>query len=131
MSANTVAIAGNVSSDVTIAYSPNGHAVANFTVAVNDRRFDQATGTWTDAEPAFIRCSVWRRPAENAAETLRTGSRIVVVGKMRTNTVESADGSKRTYTELEADEVAVSLKFATATVTKNTRAAAAEPTTAA
>jgi single-strand DNA-binding protein len=121
MSGETVlTIVGNLTADPELRFTPAGHAVTGFTVASTPRTFNKATNEWTDGDPLFLRCSVWRQPAENTAESLTKGARVVVVGRLRQRTYEK-DGQQRTVIELEADEVAPSLRYATAKVAKATR----------
>lgn len=115
-----ITIVGNLVADADLRYTPNGQAVANFTVASTPRYRDQQSGEWKDAESLFLRCNVWRQQAENVAESLQRGMRVVVQGRLKQRSYEK-DGEKRTVYEIEADDVAVSLKNATAKVTKAQR----------
>ncbi|MER7011523.1 single-stranded DNA-binding protein [Saccharopolyspora sp. NPDC000359] len=119
-----ITIAGTVVADPEIRYTASGAAVANFTVAANDRRFDRDRNEWVDAGATFLRCSIWRQAAENVAETLTKGTRVLVTGVLRQRSYEK-DGQTRYAFEVDATEVAVSLKFATAEVKKATRTAGA------
>lgn len=122
MSGETIiTVVGNLVADVELRFTPSGTAVARFTVASTPRTLDRQTGEWTDGDPLFLPCTIWRQPAENAAETLGRGMRIVVSGRLRQRSFETKDGEKRTVVELDVDEVGPSLKFATATVTKVVR----------
>ena len=118
---NQITIVGNLTDDPELRYTPNGAAVANFRVAVSRRFKDPQSGEWKDAETSFFTVNVWRSMAENAAETLTRGSRVVVVGRLKQRSWETAEGDKRTVIEIEADEVAPSLKWATAKVEKQSR----------
>ena len=119
MSDNDYKIAGNLTSDPELRFIPSGAAVTNFTVANTPRRFNKDTNQWEDAgETLFMRVNVWRALAENVAETLSKGDRVVVTGRLVQRSYETKEGEKRTVIELEADEVAVSLLRATARVTK-------------
>ncbi|MFI9504204.1 single-stranded DNA-binding protein [Nocardia sp. NPDC052566] len=119
MSGETVAtLIGNLTADPELRYTPSGVPVANFTVASTPRYFDRGTNEWKDAEALFMRCSVWREAAENVAETLTRGSRVIVHGRLKQRSYETREGDKRTVVELEADEVGAALKFATAKVTR-------------
>jgi single-strand DNA-binding protein len=120
-SENQVTIVGNLTDDPELRYTPNGAAVVNFTVAVSRRVKDEATNQWKDAETSFLRCNAWRSMAENVAESLTRGSRVVVVGRIRQRTWETPEGDKRSAVEIEADEVGPSLRWATTKVEKQTR----------
>lgn len=111
---NQVMLIGNLTDDPELRFTPNGAAVANFRLAVTPRVRDG--DTWKDGETSFFRVNVWRQQAENVAETLQKGSRAIVVGRLRTRTWETPEGEKRSVTEVEADEVGPSLKFATAKI---------------
>ena len=115
-----VIMVGTLVADPELKYTPNGNAVARFTVAANDRRFNAAAGEWVDAGAAFLRCSLWRQAAENVAESLRKGDRVIVTGRLKQHNFE-ADGIKRTAFELDVAEIGPSLRFATAKVNKLTR----------
>ena len=116
-----VTIVGNLVADVELRYAPNGTAVANGRVATNPRRYDSQSGQWVDGEPLFLTFNVWRQAAENVANSLRKGDRVVVTGVLKQRTFDTREGEKRTVFEIEADEVAPSLKFATASVDKSGR----------
>jgi len=119
-SENQVVIVGNLTDDPELRYTPNGAAVANFSVAVN-KRYKDESGQWVDGETSFFRVNCWRTMAENAAESLTRGTRVVVAGRLRQRSWESQDGDKRTAIEIEADEIGPSLKWATAKVEKTSR----------
>jgi len=95
--------------------------VANFTVAATPRVFDRNTNEWKDGDALFMRCNIWREPAENVAESLTRGSRVIVSGRLKQRSFETREGEKRTVVELEVDEVGPSLRYATAKVNKTTR----------
>jgi single-strand DNA-binding protein len=114
MAENVVTIVGNLTDDPELRFTPQGTAVANFRLAVTARVRDGET--WKDGETSFFRVNVWRQMAENVAETLTKGARCIVVGRLRTRSWETQEGDKRSVTEIEADEVGPSLKFATAKV---------------
>ena len=116
---------GNLTGDPELRFTQNGTPVTNFGLAVNQRVKD-SDGAWRDGEASFFRVNVWRDQAENVAESLAKGHRAVVVGRLRTRTFETSDGDKRTVTEIDADEVAPSLKWATATPERATRTRTAE-----
>src|SRR6184192_4052299 len=121
---NQVVIVGNLTRDPELRYTPNGAALVKFGVAVSRRAKDNATGQWKDVETNFFNVTAWRTLAENVAETLTQGSRVVVVGRLRTNQWETQEGEKRSTIEIEAEEVGPSLKWATAKIEKQGRAAA-------
>ena len=119
---NTVTLVGNITDDPELRFTPSGAAVANFTVAVN-RRFKNGD-RWEDKLDGFFRCSCWRDMAENAAESLQKGTRVVVVGRLSQRSWEDAEGNKRSAVEVQVDEVAPSLKWATAQIQKSQRSGA-------
>jgi single-strand DNA-binding protein len=114
-------VIGNLTDDPELRFTPSGAAVANFTVASTPRILDKATNEWKDGDALFLRCSVWRQAAENVAESLQRGTRVIVTGRLRQRSYETKEGEKRTVVELEVDEIAPSLRFATAKVTKASR----------
>lgn len=116
-----ITIIGNLTNDPELRFTPSGAAVANFTVASTPRTFDRQANEWKDGETLFMRCSVWREAAENVAESLQRGTRVVVHGRMRSRTYETKEGEKRTVFELDVDEIGPSLRYATAKVTKASR----------
>ena len=117
----TLTVVGNLTSDPELRFTPNGAAVANFTVASTPRQFDRQTNEWKDGETLFMRCSVWREAAENAAESLTRGARVIVTGRLVSRSWETKEGEKRTVMEMQVDEVGPSLRYATAKVTKTDR----------
>lgn len=117
----TLPLVGNLASDIELTFTPAGVAVAHFTVASTPRVFDRTTGQWRDGDPLFLRCNLWREPAENAAESLARGARILVMGRLKQRSYETRDGDKRTVYEVEVDELGPSLRFATAKVTRTSR----------
>lgn len=122
MSGDTkVTVVGNIGGEVELRFTPSGAAVANFTVASTPRKFDKATNEWRDEEPLWLRCSVWRQAAENAAESLEKGMRVIVTGNLKARSYETREGEKRTSWEIDVDEVGPSMKYATAVVTKTSR----------
>jgi single-strand DNA-binding protein len=121
MNETTFTITGNLTSDPELRFTPSGTAVANLTVAATPRRFDKASGGWVDGEALFLRCTVWRQAAENVAESLTRGARVVVIGRLRSSTVETREGDKRTTLELDVEDIGASLKFATVTLTRAQR----------
>lgn len=116
----SITVVGNLTADPELRYTTSGAAVVNFAVASTPRIFDRETGEWKDGQPMFLRCNQWRQPAENAAESLSRGMRVIVQGRLRQRTYDTKDGEKRIVVELEVDEIGPSLRFATATVNKAT-----------
>jgi single-strand DNA-binding protein len=116
-----ITIVGNLTADPELRFTPSGAAVANFTVASTPRQFDRQTNEWKDQETLFMRCSIWREAAENVAESLTRGTRVVVTGRLVSRSWDSPEGEKRTVMEMQADEIGPSLKYATAKVTKAQR----------
>jgi len=119
---NQITIVGNLTDDPELRYTANGAAVANFRVAYSTRIRD-AAGNWTDGDTSFFTINCWRSLAENAAETLTRGSRVVVTGRLKQRSWENQEGEKRTVIEIEADDLGPSLKWAPASVTKANRSA--------
>jgi single-strand DNA-binding protein len=118
---NMVTVVGNLTTDPEMRVTSAGTAVANFTVAQTPRTYDRATSEWHDGETLFLRCVVWRETAEHMMESVVKGSRVVVVGRLRQRSFEVDEGERRTVLELHADEVGVSLRYATVKITKVTR----------
>lgn len=117
-----ITIVGNLTEDPTLRFTPNGVAVASFTVASTPRTFDKQTQEWKDGEALFMRCSVWREAAENVAESLTKGMRVVVTGRLVSRSWDDKDtGQKRSVMEMQVDEVGPSLRYATAKVNKTQR----------
>lgn len=116
-----ITVVGNLTADPELRFTPSGAAVANFTVASTPRTFDRQTQEWKDGDALFMRCNVWRQAAENVAESLTRGARVVVSGRLKQRSFETKEGEKRTVVELEVDEVGPSLRYATAKVTKASR----------
>jgi single-strand DNA-binding protein len=116
-----ITVVGNLTADPELRFTPSGAAVANFTVASTPRSFDRQTNDWKDQETLFLNCSVWRQAAENAAESLQRGMRVIVQGRLKARSYETREGEKRTVFEIEVEEVGPSLKMATAKVTKTSR----------
>jgi single-strand DNA-binding protein len=117
----TITVVGNLTDDPELRFTPSGAAVANFTVASTPRILDKATNEWKDGDALFLRCSIWRQAAENVAESLQRGARVLVTGRLRQRSYETKEGEKRTVVELEVDEVGPSLRWATAKVVKAQR----------
>jgi single-strand DNA-binding protein len=119
-----ITIVGNLTRDPELRYTPNGQAVASFTVASTPRFMDRTTNEWKDGDSLFLPCTVWRQAAENAAETLTRGMRVIVNGRLRQRSYETKEGEKRTVYEVEVDEVGPSLRNASAKVTRSQRSSA-------
>lgn len=113
-----ITVIGNLTADPELRFTPAGAAVANFTVASTPRVFDRNTNEWKDGEALFLRCNIWREAAENVAESLTRGARVIVSGRLKQRSYETREGEKRTVVELEVDEVGPSLRYATAKVNK-------------
>ena len=116
-----ITITGNITGDPELRFTPSGAAVANFTVASTPRAFDRQSNEWKDGETLFMRCSVWRDAAENVAESIQRGTRVIVSGRLKSRSYETKEGEKRTVVEMEVDEIGPSLRYASAKVTKTQR----------
>lgn len=116
-----ITVVGNVVADPELRFTSTGAAVATFRVASTPRRYDSQSGQWVDGEALFLTCNVWRQVAENIAETLTKGMRVIVTGRLRSRSYDTQNGDRRTVMELEVDEVGPSLRYATAQVTRNPR----------
>ena len=117
----TVTVVGNLTADPDLRFTPAGVALAKFTVASTPRVLDRASGEYRDGDPLFLTCTAWRELAEHAAESLRKGTRVVVVGRLRLSRWETDEGEKRSAYGLDVDEIGPSLRFATAKVAKMAR----------
>jgi single-strand DNA-binding protein len=117
----TITVIGNLTDDPELRFTPSGAAVAKFRVASTPRFLDRQTNEWKDGEPLFLSCTVWRQAAENVAESLQRGARVIVSGRLRQRSYETREGEKRTVIELEVDEIGPSLRYATAKVQKMSR----------
>jgi single-strand DNA-binding protein len=113
-----ITVVGNLVDDPELRFTPSGAAVANFRIASTPRTFDRQSNEWKDGEALFLSCSVWRQAAENVAESLQKGMRVVVQGRLKQRSYETREGEKRTVVELEVEEVGPSLKYATAKVAR-------------
>ncbi len=113
-----ITVVGNLVDDPELRFTPSGAAVANFRIASTPRTFDKQTNEWKDGEGLFLSCAVWRQAAENVAESLQKGMRVVVQGRLKQRSYETREGEKRTVYELDVEEVGPSLKYATAKVTR-------------
>jgi single-strand DNA-binding protein len=122
-----ITIAGNLVDDPELRFTPAGQPVARFRVASTPRFRDNATGEWKDGDSLFLTCNVWRQAAENAAESLTRGMRVIVSGRLRQRSYETKEGEKRTVYEVEVDDVGPSLRNASAKVNKMTRNGAQGP----
>ena len=116
-----ITVIGNLTGDPELRFTPSGAAVASFTVASTPRTLDKATNEWKDGEALFLRCSIWRQAAENVAEALQKGMRVIVQGRLQQRSYDTKEGEKRTVIELQVDEIGPSLKYATAKVNRTTR----------
>jgi single-strand DNA-binding protein len=115
----TITLVGNLTADPELRFTPSGAAVANFTVASTPRTFDRQTNEWRDGDAMFLNCAVWRQAAENVAESLQKGMRVIVQGRLRSRSYETRDGERRTVFEIDVDEIGPALRYATARVTRN------------
>ncbi|CAM2891892.1 single-stranded DNA-binding protein [Skermania piniformis] len=116
-----ITVIGNLTADPELRFTPAGAAVANFTVASTPRIFDRQANEWRDGDALFMRCNIWREAAENVAESLTRGSRVIVSGRLKQRSYETREGEKRTVVELEVDEIGPSLRYATAKVNRASR----------
>jgi single-strand DNA-binding protein len=114
----TVTVIGNLTNDPELRFTPSGAAVASFTVASSSRVLDKTTNEWKDGDTVFMRCSVWRQYAENVAESLTKGTRVIVSGRLKQRSYETREGEKRTVMELEVEDVGPALRYATAKVNR-------------
>jgi single-strand DNA-binding protein len=116
-----ITVVGNITDDPELRFTPSGAAVANFTVASTPRTLNKQTNEWEDGEALFLRCSIWRQAAENVAESLQKGARVIIQGRLKARTWETREGEKRTSFEVDVDEIGPSLRWATAKVTRASR----------
>ena len=116
-----ITVIGNLTADPELRFTPSGAAVANFTVASTPRTFDRNTNEWKDGEALFLRCNIWREAAENVAESLTKGTRVIVSGRLKQRSYDDREGQRRTVVELEVDEIGPSLRYATAKPTRTQR----------
>ncbi len=116
-----ITVVGNLTADPELRFTPSGAAVASFTIASTPRTFDRNTSEWKDGEALFLRCSLWRQAAENAAESLTRGMRVIASGRLKQRSFETREGEKRTVIELDVDEIGPSLKYASAKVNRTQR----------
>ncbi len=115
-----ITLVGNLTADPELRFTPSGAPVANFTVASTPRTFDRQANEWKDGDAMFLNCAVWRQAAENVAESLTKGMRVIVQGRLRSRTYETREGEKRTVFEVDVEEIGPALKYATAKVTRTT-----------
>src|SRR5437763_11945094 len=113
-----ITVVGNLTADPELRFTPSGAAVASFTIASTPRTFDKNTNEWKDGDALFLRCSIWRQAAENVAESLQRGMRVVAQGRLRQRSYETREGEKRTVVEMEVDEIGPSLRYATAKINR-------------
>jgi len=116
-----ITVVGNLTADPELRFTPSGAAVASFTIASTPRTFDRNTSEWKDGDALFLRCSIWRQAAENVAESLQRGMRVVAQGRLKQRSFETREGEKRTVVEMDVDEVGPSLRYATAKVNRTQR----------
>lgn len=116
-----ITVVGNLVDDPELRFTPSGAAVTNFRIASTPRTFDRQTNEWKDGDAMFLSCAVWRQPAENVAESLTKGMRVIVQGNLRSRQYETREGEKRTVFEIQVNEVGPALRYATAKVTRATR----------
>lgn len=116
-----ITVIGNLTADPELRFTPSGSAVANFTIASTPRTFDRQSNEWKDGEALFLRASVWKEAAENVAETLTKGMRVVAQGFLKSRSYDTKEGERRTVMELEIQEIGPSLKYASAKVTRTAR----------
>ena len=119
-----ITLVGNLTADPELRFTPSGAAVANFTVASTPRTFDRQTNEWRDGDAMFINCAVWRQAAENVAESLQKGMRVIVQGRLKSRSYETREGERRTVFEIDVDEIGPALRYATAKVTRTDQPAA-------
>ena len=113
-----ITLVGNLTADPELRFTPSGAAVANFTVASTPRTFDRQSNEWRDGDAMFINCAVWRQAAENVAESLQKGMRVIVSGRLKSRSYETREGERRTVFEIDVDEIGPALRYATAKVTR-------------
>ncbi len=113
-----ITLIGNLTGDPELRFTPSGAAVANFTVASTPRTFDRQSSEWKDGDTMFLNCSIWRQAAENVAETLSKGMRVIVQGRLKSRSYDDREGNRRTVFEVDVEEVGPSLRYATAKVNR-------------
>lgn len=117
----TITIRGNLTADPELRFVPAGDAVSNFTIAHQERKYDKSTQSWVDGDTVFMRCNAWRSLAENIAESIKKGDRVVAYGRLKQRSFETREGEKRSVIELEVEEIGPSLRYATAKPEKANR----------
>ena len=122
-----ITVIGNLTDDPELRFTPSGAAVANFTVASTPRIFKRESNSWEDGDTLFMRCSVWRQYAENVAESLVRGTRVIVQGRLKQRSYETREGEKRTVVELEVEDIGPALRYATAKVQRTQRSGPGGP----
>lgn len=122
-----ITVVGNLTADPELRFTPSGAPVANFTVASTPRTFDKNRNEWVDGDALFMRCSLWREAAENVAESLTKGMRVIVQGRLTQRSYETREGEKRTVVELQVDEIGPSLRYASARVERTQRGSGRAP----
>ena len=115
----SITLIGNLTADPELRFTPSGAPVANFTVASTPRTFDRQSGEWRDGDAMFLNCAVWRQYAENVAESLQKGMRVIVQGRLKSRSYETREGERRTVFEIDVEEIGPALRYATAKVTRN------------
>lgn len=116
-----ITVVGNLTADPELRFTPSGAAVSNFVIASTPRFFDRQANEWKDGETLFVRCSLWREAAENAAESLTKGTRVIAQGRLKARSFQTKEGENRTSWELDVDEIGPSLRFATANIQRQGR----------
>lgn len=116
-----VIIVGTLANEIELRFTSSGTAVASFTIAANDRKFDRESSSWKDGDATFLRCTLWRQAAENAAQSFSKGARVIATGSLRQRSYEAKDGEKKTVFEMDVDELGASVKWATVEVKKADR----------
>lgn len=114
-----ITLIGNLTADPELRFTPSGAPVANFTVASTPRTFDRASSEWKDGDTMFLNCAVWRQAAENVAESLTKGMRVIVSGRLKSRSYETREGERRTVFEVDVEEVGPSLRYASAKIQRN------------
>lgn len=116
-----ITVVGTLTNEIELRFTGSGTAVASFTIAANDRKFDRDSGGWKDGDATFLRCTLWRQAAENAASSFSKGARVLAIGSLRQRSYEAKDGEKKTVFEMDVDELGASVKWATVKVAKADR----------
>lgn len=127
MALPTVTVVGNLTADPELKFISSGAALVAFRIAASDRRKNAETGAWEDGDTTFLRVTAWRQLAENIAESLTKGDRVVITGRLKSRDYDDKDGTKKTAYEIDADEVGVALSRGTAKQTRTTRSTTTSP----